>query len=152
MIHPLADCEHPLLCLLGPGIVSHSSGALNLPFEEGERRLLSSSSSAHLRCCHYSCPPLRRLRVPNGHHFQINGSSASHCPTLGSGSHSLCLIFTQGSSRAALRRFPGWATRTRGIKSAAPSFWPGDKSVTAMTLFRSICFLSCTISGKAKLT
>jgi hypothetical protein len=21
MIHPLADCEHPLLCLLGPGIV-----------------------------------------------------------------------------------------------------------------------------------
>ena len=22
MIHPIADCEHPLLCLLGPGIVS----------------------------------------------------------------------------------------------------------------------------------
>jgi hypothetical protein len=22
VIHPLADCEHPLLCLLGPGIVS----------------------------------------------------------------------------------------------------------------------------------
>jgi hypothetical protein len=21
VIHPLADCEHPLLCLLGPGIV-----------------------------------------------------------------------------------------------------------------------------------
>jgi hypothetical protein len=25
VIHPLADCEHPLLCLLGPGIVSGSS-------------------------------------------------------------------------------------------------------------------------------
>jgi hypothetical protein len=22
VIHPIADCEHPLLCLLGPGIVS----------------------------------------------------------------------------------------------------------------------------------
>ena len=22
MIHPIADCEHPLLCFLGPGIVS----------------------------------------------------------------------------------------------------------------------------------
>ena len=24
-IHPLADCEHPLLCLLGPGIVSQET-------------------------------------------------------------------------------------------------------------------------------
>jgi hypothetical protein len=22
VIHPIADCEHPLLCLLGPGIAS----------------------------------------------------------------------------------------------------------------------------------
>jgi hypothetical protein len=22
VIHPIADCEHPVLCLLGPGIVS----------------------------------------------------------------------------------------------------------------------------------
>jgi hypothetical protein len=22
VIHPIVDCEHPLLCLLGPGIVS----------------------------------------------------------------------------------------------------------------------------------
>jgi hypothetical protein len=22
VIHPIADCEHPLLCLLGPGVVS----------------------------------------------------------------------------------------------------------------------------------
>jgi hypothetical protein len=25
MIHPIADCEHPLLCLLGPGIVSQEA-------------------------------------------------------------------------------------------------------------------------------
>jgi hypothetical protein len=25
VIHPIADCEHPLLCLLGPGIVSHET-------------------------------------------------------------------------------------------------------------------------------
>lgn len=25
VIHPLADCEHPLLCLLGPGIVSQET-------------------------------------------------------------------------------------------------------------------------------
>jgi hypothetical protein len=25
MIHPIADCEHPLLCLLGPGIVSQET-------------------------------------------------------------------------------------------------------------------------------
>jgi hypothetical protein len=26
VIHPIADCEHPLLCLLGPGIVSQETG------------------------------------------------------------------------------------------------------------------------------
>ena len=25
MIHPIADCEHPLLCLLGPGLVSQET-------------------------------------------------------------------------------------------------------------------------------
>ena len=25
MIHPLADCEHPLMCLLGPGVVSQET-------------------------------------------------------------------------------------------------------------------------------
>jgi hypothetical protein len=25
MIHPIADCEHPLLCLLGPGIASQET-------------------------------------------------------------------------------------------------------------------------------
>jgi hypothetical protein len=24
-MHPVADCEHPLLCLLGPGIVSQET-------------------------------------------------------------------------------------------------------------------------------
>ena len=25
VIHPLADCEHPLMCLLGPGLVSQET-------------------------------------------------------------------------------------------------------------------------------
>jgi hypothetical protein len=25
VIHPIADCEHPLLCFLGPGIVSQET-------------------------------------------------------------------------------------------------------------------------------
>jgi hypothetical protein len=25
VVHSIADCEHPLLCLLGPGIVSHET-------------------------------------------------------------------------------------------------------------------------------
>jgi hypothetical protein len=25
VVHPIADCEHPLLCLLGPGIVSQQT-------------------------------------------------------------------------------------------------------------------------------
>ena len=25
MIHPIADCEHPLLCMLGPSIVSQET-------------------------------------------------------------------------------------------------------------------------------
>ena len=28
MTHPIADCEHPLLCLLGPGIVSQETAIL----------------------------------------------------------------------------------------------------------------------------
>ena len=33
VIHPIADCEHPLLCLLGPGIVSQET-ALSGSFQE----------------------------------------------------------------------------------------------------------------------
>ena len=33
MIHPIADCEHPLLCLLGPGIVSQET-AISGSFQE----------------------------------------------------------------------------------------------------------------------
>ena len=25
MLHPIADCEHPLMCLLGPGLVSQET-------------------------------------------------------------------------------------------------------------------------------
>ena len=28
MIHPIADCEHPLLCLLGPSIVSQETAII----------------------------------------------------------------------------------------------------------------------------
>jgi hypothetical protein len=40
VIHPLADCGHPLLCLLGPGIVSQetaTSGSSFSIFEDEER-------------------------------------------------------------------------------------------------------------------
>jgi hypothetical protein len=33
VIHPIADCEHPLMCLLGPGLVSQEtaiSGSLQM--------------------------------------------------------------------------------------------------------------------------
>jgi hypothetical protein len=30
VIHPIADCEHPLLCLLGPGIVSQENSYLRV--------------------------------------------------------------------------------------------------------------------------
>jgi hypothetical protein len=30
VIHPIADCEHPFLCLLGPGLVSQESFQQNL--------------------------------------------------------------------------------------------------------------------------
>ena len=33
VIHPIADCEHPLLCLLGPGIVSQER-ALSGSFQQ----------------------------------------------------------------------------------------------------------------------
>ena len=33
LIHPIADCEHPLLCLLGPGIVSQER-ALSRSFQQ----------------------------------------------------------------------------------------------------------------------
>ena len=33
VIHPIADCEHPLLCLLGPGIVSEER-ALSRSFQQ----------------------------------------------------------------------------------------------------------------------
>ena len=33
VIHPIADCEHPLLCLLGPGTVSQET-ALSASFQQ----------------------------------------------------------------------------------------------------------------------
>jgi hypothetical protein len=40
VIHPLADCEHPLLCLLGPSIVSQETATPNLLNSALERQVL----------------------------------------------------------------------------------------------------------------
>ena len=51
MFYPIADCEHPLLCLLGPGIVSQEtaiSGSFqqNLASVCNKRAILSLEGSA----------------------------------------------------------------------------------------------------------
>jgi hypothetical protein len=43
VIHPLADCEHPLLCLLGPGIVSQET-AISGSFEQNLTSVCSGVS------------------------------------------------------------------------------------------------------------
>jgi hypothetical protein len=40
VIHPIADCEHPLLCLLGPGIVSQET-AISGSFQQNLANVLS---------------------------------------------------------------------------------------------------------------
>ena len=40
VIHPIVDCEHPLLCLLGPGLVSQETAIgwiIGPPMEELEK-------------------------------------------------------------------------------------------------------------------
>jgi hypothetical protein len=44
VIHPIADCEHPLLCLLGPGIVSQET-ALSGSFQQNLASVCNGSSS-----------------------------------------------------------------------------------------------------------
>jgi hypothetical protein len=39
VIHPIAECEHPLMCLLGPGLVSQEtarSGSSHVTADVGE--------------------------------------------------------------------------------------------------------------------
>ena len=43
MIHPIADCEHPLLCLLGPGIVSQETINDFLEFDKNEATIYPNS-------------------------------------------------------------------------------------------------------------
>jgi hypothetical protein len=43
VIHPIADCEHPLLCLLGPSIVSQET-ALSGSFQQNFASLCNSVS------------------------------------------------------------------------------------------------------------
>ena len=41
--HPIADCDHPLLCLLGPGIVSQET-AISVSFQQNLASVCSSVS------------------------------------------------------------------------------------------------------------
>jgi hypothetical protein len=43
VIHPIADCEHPLLCLLGPSI----PGSLSISFHSTERLIPTVSFPLH---------------------------------------------------------------------------------------------------------
>jgi hypothetical protein len=49
VIHPIADCEHPLLCLLGPGIVSQETTI------SGSFRGSCTIEVIHLYQSHYCC-------------------------------------------------------------------------------------------------
>jgi hypothetical protein len=42
VIHPLADCEHPLLCLLGPGIASQAT-AISGSFQQNIASVMVSA-------------------------------------------------------------------------------------------------------------
>jgi hypothetical protein len=43
VIHPIAECEHPLLCLLGPGIVSQER-ALSGSFQQNLEKTAFSTN------------------------------------------------------------------------------------------------------------
>jgi hypothetical protein len=52
VIHPLADCEHPLLCLLGPGIVSQET-AISGSFAYTSKILLKVTILSTLISCDF---------------------------------------------------------------------------------------------------
>jgi hypothetical protein len=43
VIHPIADCEHPLMCLLGPGIASQET-AISGSFHQYVASVCNSAS------------------------------------------------------------------------------------------------------------
>jgi hypothetical protein len=45
--HPLADCEHPLLCLLGPGIVSQETAISGSFLLASDQLVISSATWPH---------------------------------------------------------------------------------------------------------
>jgi hypothetical protein len=53
VIHPIADCDHPLLCLLGPGIVSQESA---ISFQQN-----LASVPIVIFCYYFSHPVKRRF-------------------------------------------------------------------------------------------
>jgi hypothetical protein len=53
VIHPIADCEHPLMCLLGPGIVSQET-AISGSFQQNLASVCSGVSIEAVILVHYS--------------------------------------------------------------------------------------------------
>jgi hypothetical protein len=49
VIHPIADCEHPLLCLLGLGIVSQET-AISRSFQQNRASVCNGVSSLEADC------------------------------------------------------------------------------------------------------
>ena len=47
VIHPIADCDHPLLCLLGPGIVSQETAIKLHIFKKYHLKLFLRSTKNH---------------------------------------------------------------------------------------------------------
>jgi hypothetical protein len=58
VIHPLADCEHPLLCLLGPGIVAQET-ATSGSFQQNPASVCNGVSVWKLIMGIHPCPLLR---------------------------------------------------------------------------------------------
>jgi hypothetical protein len=57
VIHPIADCEHPLLCLLGPGLVSQET-ATSGSFQQNLASVCNGVKKYFL-----SCPALGFLKA-----------------------------------------------------------------------------------------
>jgi hypothetical protein len=51
VIHPIADCEHPLLCLLGPGLVSQETVILGSFLKSQKHKLEDDSANKVLLAC-----------------------------------------------------------------------------------------------------
>ena len=60
MTHPIADCDHPLLCLLGPGIVSQET-AISGSFQQNLASVCNCVSVWKLNMGWITGPPMEEL-------------------------------------------------------------------------------------------